>query len=1295
MADLRSLDGLEVFMNNLPPDFTDQGLKAQLSPFITDRLGFTDWECQKFRGRKYGSITFLYRTQGERFLLVYGEESVLGFNRNGKPRTRARLTFLNHNIFCRRSDRSPDPYLLRSLLDAAEDLQQDEDIPRETANDKTVDFKLDSLSCGHYEYPHGKFAYTPDITWPVEERVANSAKFARDTLIINFTSRTSSIRVEIPYRTIHEIIVAGRPTSLTLTLEEAPRFFEVFNQDPVSLMSRLGIYGSMKNVARVRLNYLPHDSANHADILGQSLVYRIQVSPNDFQSKFQRLKEKERLIVSYYDFPDTLFGRTSMADGLKAFRRLVDECGKTSIVPFDVLFQLQALVHNGYLLPQTVEALLIRLCKTANTSSINGSSSSTANRARGLAGNGHDSDVKQAASSFPFSAGAFKKLFSQIFFPGPDIEASTFGLDEIWSYLEDNEKEIRCGLAKELISERGRQNLIMVYKVQVTPSRFILSGPEPEAKNRILRRFPHHTGYFVRVQFCEEDGQDLFFNARVSLDVIWKRFKTFLLQGVHIAGRGYKFLGFSHSSLRAHSVWFMAEFEDHNGSKQTYSSVISHLGKFNKIFSPPRCAARIGQAFSETPFSIDLQELGVTIERIDDVESRDGNRVFSDGVGTLSRSLMEAIHDALPQTKGIATCFQIRWGGAKGMLALDDTLDGMVMRVRRSMLKFESDDIRNLEICDMGNKPIPLVLNRQMIKILEDMGVKESWFFDTQNRELTRLRMIAAYVRNTVEFLKRQKVAEQINFSRFIRRLHKIGIDYKKDAFLCSVVETVILREVRLLKHKARIPIEKGITLFGIMDEFGFLEEDEVYVTFEKNRFTRSSDLDICDKLVIVTRSPALHPGDIQVRRAVLPPPYHPLRSLKNCIVFSQKGQRDLPSQLSGGDLDGDISNTTCLMQLDNIIWDDDAVSSSRREFEPADYPRVSPLDIGREVTMEDMTGFFVDFMATDQLGVIAVKHMILADMKDGGTVDPECKLLAEMHSTGVDYSKSGIPIDTEKLRGLTRTQFRPDFLAPAPPANIVDRTEIVFEAPKAPALEDEDEESGPKYKFYKSIKVLGKLYRAIDEKKIWKENIHRTERSQGTAVWDQLFRYITIQCEKLGDVNWRPNLDEARRIRQTYDDAIWSATMDNSDHSTKGITELEVFTGCIFNKSGVQTKRQRDRSVRLKDDFDRIAKVFESSIRKKKIEPREDDGADDNDSDAGDYADADVDDFSPDLSALELSIACLHVGTSTSNKFGRNNSDFQSFKVIAAQCVLSELEIALMNHQVAMGEALRAASAK
>jgi hypothetical protein len=267
---------------------------------------------------------------------------------------------------------------------------------------------------------------------------------------------------------------------------------------------------------------------------------------------------------------------------------------------------------------------------------------------------------------------------------------------------------------------------------------------------------------------------------------------------------------------------------------------------------------------------------------------------------------------------------------------------------------------------------------RQIIKILEDIGVPNSWFIKAQEKHLHALQLITAHIANTVHFLNRQKIASSVGFPRFLRRLESIGIDYRRDRFMSSVVEATVLCELRLLKHKARIPIAQGATLFGVMDETGYLDEGEVYVTFDKAPFLHPRALELDGRQMIITRSPALHPGDIQLAINVVPPDHHPLRFLRNCIVFSQKGERDLPSCLSGGDLDGDIYG---------IIWDAEAVRGCEMR-KPSDYPRVQQLDIGREVTREDMYAFFIEFMATDQLGVIATKHMILADQKELGTID-------------------------------------------------------------------------------------------------------------------------------------------------------------------------------------------------------------------------------------------------------------------------------------------------------------------
>lgn len=251
---------------------------------------------------------------------------------------------------------------------------------------------------------------------------------------------------------------------------------------------------------------------------------------------------------------------------------------------------------------------------------------------------------------------------------------------------------------------------------------------------------------------------------------------------------------------------------------------------------------------------------------------------------------------------------------------------------------------------------------------------------DQQNIALENLQLVTAHISNTTGLLKRQGIADVLGFPRLIGRLEAIGIDYRRDHFMRSVVEAAILRELRLMKHKAKIPIEEGVTLFGIMDETGYLEEGEVFVTFDKVPFIACQTLDLDNRRMLVTRSPALHPGDIQLATNIIPPNTHPLRALRNCIVFSQKGKRDLPSCLSGGDLDGDTYS---------VIWDSVAVTGCQRTFTPAKYPRVTPLDIGRPVQKEDMTNFFIQFMATDQLGLIATRHMILAEQRVEGTADP------------------------------------------------------------------------------------------------------------------------------------------------------------------------------------------------------------------------------------------------------------------------------------------------------------------
>jgi hypothetical protein len=312
------------------------------------------------------------------------------------------------------------------------------------------------------------------------------------------------------------------------------------------------------------------------------------------------------------------------------------------------------------------------------------------------------------------------------------------------------------------------------------------------------------------------------------------------------------------------------------------------------------------------------------------------------------------------------------------------------------MIKFKGSKSADIEICEAAYKPLPMYLNRQFIKILEDMGVEDQFFLDLQAKEVRRLRAITENTINASTFLERQSVGEPFHLPWLITALANLNLDFRADGFLRDTVELTLLSELRKLKHKTRIPVDKGYHLHGLMDETGWLKEGEIFCSVVEDGVVRY----ITGNNLIVSRAPALHPGDVQLVHAVMPPRNSPLLELNNCICFSQYGKRDLPSKLSGGDLDGDRYY---------IMWDEKA--RVKKVFYPADYPIQEPLDIGRSVNAEDMTNFFIQFMEGDQLGRIAVQHRIKADQQEEGVLHPDCITLSEMHSTAVDFSKTGIPV--------------------------------------------------------------------------------------------------------------------------------------------------------------------------------------------------------------------------------------------------------------------------------------------
>ena len=158
------------------------------------------------------------------------------------------------------------------------------------------------------------------------------------------------------------------------------------------------------------------------------------------------------------------------------------------------------------------------------------------------------------------------------------------------------------------------------------------------------------------------------------------------------------------------------------------------------------------------------------------------------------------------------------------MISLDERLEGDALCLRSSMIKFEGSTATDIEICGAGFKPLPMYLNRQVIKILEDLGVPDASFLELQNEAVESLRITASSPINAAYFLKRNLVGQAAGLSTLIRRLFYLRFDYHDDAFLRDVVELAILIQLREIKHRSRILVEKGLTLYGEPNRFECLQ---------------------------------------------------------------------------------------------------------------------------------------------------------------------------------------------------------------------------------------------------------------------------------------------------------------------------------------------------------------------------------------------------------------------------------------------------------------------------------------
>ena len=586
-------------------------------------------------------------------------------------------------------------------------------------------------------------------------------------------------------------------------------------------------------------------------------------------------------------------------------------------------------------------------------------------------------------------------------------------------------------------------NMFEIRKVMITPTGIKYFPKILESGNRVLRKYKQYEDRFLRVTFCDEGLN------RVSAEKVTNmhpRLEEFLNNGFTIGNRHYEMLAYSNSQLRSHSCWFL----NTEGIRElSVSSIIKGLGDFSDIKVMAKYAARIGQCFSNTFNGIKSDFIEVNdivyreIERNGDIKEN----VLNDGCGRMSVNFAEQVSKQMKiRIHGkayIPSALQFRLGGYKGVVVQDkDVADifGKDLVLTKSQNKFKDEKSDEFEMVAFSKRPKFSSLNRQIIILLSSNGLPDSALMKFVDREIETWRsrttkklsirkllrkvwenVVGSNIKKVISSeyldLKAQVLASQV---KGMSQQH-VEYFYNVDPLLCTLCDKILINQFSSLK--TNLPVDKCSLLMGVVDFYGVLEDDEVFVqlssfeTYERDLYDPGSYAEggIVSGNVFVTRNPCLHPGDVRKLKAVSDDRINVLKHLKDVIVFSQKSKQSQASKMSGGDLDGDLFM---------VCWDPELLNFT--EHKPMKHTQLKPLEKNDGFDYKAIRDFLKEYVVNDNLGVVAFMHMEHYDQSSKGALDQNCLDLADYHSHQVDYAKTGV---RKALPMELVSEYRPHYM--------------------------------------------------------------------------------------------------------------------------------------------------------------------------------------------------------------------------------------------------------------------------
>jgi RNA-dependent RNA polymerase len=443
--------------------------------------------------------------------------------------------------------------------------------------------------------------------------------------------------------------------------------------------------------------------------------------------------------------------------------------------------------------------------------------------------------------------------------------------------------------------------LVYVHRVQITPSKVYFRGPEVSLSNRILRNYPQDIDNFLRVSFVDEDLDKLHstvLSPRASSaneddkrTSIYERILSTLRNGIVIGDKKFEFLAFSNSQLRENSLWMFA-----SRTGLTAADIREWMGDFRAIRNVAKYGARLGQSFSSSRETMHVD--GHEIEMIPDVEAKrpPTTYCFSDGIGKISEELACEVASKCGCRGSVPSAFQIRYGGYKGVVAVDPT-SSIKLSLRKSMCKYKSHNT-TLDVL-AWSKYQPCFLNHQIITLLSYLGVSDQVFEKKQKETVDQLNAILTDPLSAREALEFMFPGEIPNI---LKEMLTVGHKPDEEPFLSMMLQVLRASTLMDLRQRARIYIPNGRSMMGCLDETRTLKYGQVFVQISRFSKQLASDPSlkfsanntdannfIFEGKVVVAKNPCLYPGDVRVLRAINVPA---LQHMVDCVVFPQKGKR-------------------------------------------------------------------------------------------------------------------------------------------------------------------------------------------------------------------------------------------------------------------------------------------------------------------------------------------------------------------------------------------------------------------